>query len=86
MDFYRIPIIFEGDLAHIASIHVKDSEFVLIAGNLRSDLNHVNASGGETHLQVMVRTLNFVEKSFPINKTSKDGTEERTFDHTGIAF
>lgn len=52
MDFYRIPIIFEGDLAHIASLHVKDSDVVFIAGNLRSDLNHVNASGGETHLQV----------------------------------
>ncbi|PRQ29990.1 putative primosome PriB/single-strand DNA-binding protein [Rosa chinensis] len=78
----RIPIIFEGDLAHIASLHVKDDDYVFVAGNLRSDLNHLNAHEGQARLQVKVHTLNFVEESFPMNTRSKDGSEERTIDHT----
>nr|XP_011460464.1 PREDICTED: protein OSB3, chloroplastic/mitochondrial-like isoform X2 [Fragaria vesca subsp. vesca] len=79
----RIPIVFEGDLAHVASLHVKDGDCVFVAGSLRSDLNHLNASEGEARLQVKVHTLNFVEESFPLNKRSKDGSEERNIDHTG---
>ncbi|XP_050369797.1 LOW QUALITY PROTEIN: protein OSB4, chloroplastic-like [Argentina anserina] len=78
----RIPIIFEGDLAHVASLHVKSGDYVFVSGGLRSDLNHIMAGEGEARLQVKVDTLNFVEESFPMNKRSKDGSEERSFDHT----
>lgn len=47
-----MPIIFEGDLAHIASLHLKENDFVFVAGSLRSDLHHLNASKGQTPLQV----------------------------------
>ncbi|XP_034214513.1 protein OSB4, chloroplastic-like isoform X2 [Prunus dulcis] len=79
----KMPIIFEGDLAHIASLHLKENDFVFVAGSLRSDLLHLNASKGQTPLQVMVHTLYFVEESSQTKKSSKDDRqEEKTIDHT----
>ncbi|KAM1123055.1 hypothetical protein ACFX13_004582 [Malus domestica] len=81
----RIPIVFEGDLANTADLHLKDSDFVFVAGSLRSDLDHLNAGEDQGRLQVLVHTLYFVEESSQLNKSSKaDRQEERTTDHTVV--
>lgn len=50
--FVRIPIVFEGDLAHTADLHLKDSDFVFVAGSLRSDLDNLSAGEDQARLQV----------------------------------
>ncbi|KAM1561470.1 hypothetical protein ACFX1Z_004592 [Malus domestica] len=81
----RIPIVSEGDLANTADLHLKDSDFVFVAGSLRSDLDHLNAGEDRGRLQVLVHTLYFVEESSQLNKSSKaDRQEERTTDHTAV--
>ncbi|TQD98442.1 hypothetical protein C1H46_016043 [Malus baccata] len=83
----RIPIVFEGDLAHTADLHLKDSDFVFVAGSLRSDLDNLSAAEDQARLQVLVHTLNFVEESYQLNKSSKaDRQEERTTDHTAVVY
>lgn len=48
----RIPIIFEGDLAHIAACHVKENDYVYITGQLSKHHPWRNANQGEASVQV----------------------------------
>lgn len=34
---FRIPVVFEGDLAHIAACHLKKDDHVHVAGQLMAD-------------------------------------------------
>ncbi|XAR53160.1 hypothetical protein NMG60_11021590 [Bertholletia excelsa] len=65
---FWIPVIFEGDLAHIAACHLKEKDFVYIAGQLSADPPPFTTSQGQANVQVMVRSLNYVQKSFPMKK------------------
>ncbi|XP_030953904.1 protein OSB2, chloroplastic-like isoform X2 [Quercus lobata] len=65
-----IPIIFEGDLAHIAARHLKEKNFVHVTGRLSADPPHLNANQGQANIQVMVHSLNFVQPSFQMKNSS----------------
>ncbi|KAF7813927.1 protein OSB2, chloroplastic-like [Senna tora] len=74
-----IPVIFEGDLAHVAACHLKENDCIHIAGNLSADPPYLNENPGQCTFQVMVHTLNFVE-GYPVMKnistvSKKEGTK-----------
>ncbi|KAL6977781.1 hypothetical protein U1Q18_026567 [Sarracenia purpurea var. burkii] len=66
---FWIPVIFEGDLAHIAVCHLKAKDHVYIAGQLSADPPPFTMSEGQANVQVMVRSINFVEGSSQVKKT-----------------
>ncbi|XP_022762604.1 protein OSB2, chloroplastic [Durio zibethinus] len=74
-----IPIIFEGDLAHIAACHLKENDHVYIDGQLSADPPSSNANHGQANVQVMVRTVNFVDESAPMTKSIATPKEEGAF-------
>lgn len=69
-----IPIIFEGDLAHIAACHLKENDHVYIDGQLTADQPSSNATHSQANVQVMVRTINFVDESLPMTESKEEGT------------
>ncbi|XVF00470.1 hypothetical protein REPUB_Repub04eG0003900 [Reevesia pubescens] len=77
-----IPIIFEGDLAHIAACHLKENDHVYIDGQLSADPPSSNATQGQANVQVMVRTVNFVDESLPMTKGIASLKEEGTLSHS----
>lgn len=48
----RIPIIFEGDLAHIAACHLQKDDCVHVAGQLSADPPHLDKNQGQATMQV----------------------------------
>lgn len=51
----RIPVIFEGDLAHAAVSHLKPNDVVHIAGQLSTDPPHLNGHApAQSNFQVCV--------------------------------
>ncbi|XP_059453928.1 protein OSB2, chloroplastic-like [Corylus avellana] len=64
-----IPIIFEGDLAHIAACHLKENDCIHVAGELSADPPHPDSNQGQATMQVIVNSLNFV-KGYPQIKKS----------------
>ncbi|KDP27688.1 hypothetical protein JCGZ_19727 [Jatropha curcas] len=63
-----IPIIFEGDLAHVAASHIKKNDHIYIAGQL-STTPPIDVIQGQTPLLIMVRDINFVQVSSEITKS-----------------
>ena len=57
----RIPIIFEGDLAHIAASHLKKGDFVNIGGQLSTDPPPFPEMQNQT--QVLVSIINYGRKN-----------------------
>lgn len=45
-------MIFEGDLAHIATSHLKQNDHVYITGQLCKEIPWLNASQGQASIQV----------------------------------
>ncbi|GLU10202.1 hypothetical protein SLE2022_270220 [Rubroshorea leprosula] len=66
---FWMPIIFEGDLAHVAACHLKENDLVCIDGQVTSDPPPVDATPGTANIQVMVSSVNFVEDSFLSKKS-----------------
>ncbi|XP_057466682.1 protein OSB3, chloroplastic/mitochondrial-like isoform X1 [Actinidia eriantha] len=66
---FWIPIIFEGDLAHIANYHLKAKDYVYIVGQLSADPPPFPISQGQANVQVMVRSINFVQRSSQMKKS-----------------
>ncbi|KAJ4702809.1 Protein OSB2, chloroplastic-like protein [Melia azedarach] len=64
-----IPVLFQGDLAHIAASHLKKDDHVHIAGQLTADPPAVDGLEGQANVQVMVHSLNFIEPSFQTNNS-----------------
>ncbi|XP_047966143.1 protein OSB2, chloroplastic-like [Salvia hispanica] len=58
-----IPVVFEGDLAHVVAGHVKQNDCVLVSGQLSSDplLPRFAKSDGWGKLHILGGNLNFVE-------------------------
>ena len=50
--WYRIPVIFEGDLAHIAKFHLKEKDYVHVAGHLSVDVPPLKLSEVQANVQV----------------------------------
>ncbi|EXB42196.1 hypothetical protein L484_001276 [Morus notabilis] len=50
----RVPIIFEGDLAHIAASHLKENDRVYVGGKLSASLPHLNANQVQASVQCLV--------------------------------
>ncbi|KAI3513964.1 hypothetical protein L1887_12234 [Cichorium endivia] len=65
---FWIPVIFEGDLAHIATCHLKEKDYVHVSGHLSVDVPPFKLSEVQANVQVMVHSINFVE-GFHSNKT-----------------
>ncbi|WCJ32383.1 organellar single-stranded DNA binding protein 4 [Euphorbia peplus] len=59
----RIPIIFEGDLAHVAACHIKENDHVHIAGHLAANSSSVDGIETQSDFQIYVQNINFVEGS-----------------------
>lgn len=59
----RIPLIFQGDLAHVAASHLKEEDYVYIDGQLSADSPPSALKCEQSSLQVMVHNVNFVEGS-----------------------
>lgn len=60
-DSLLIPVVFEGDLAHVVASHVKENDCVLVSGQLSSEPLRFalkDCSGG---FHVVCENLNFVE-------------------------
>jgi len=51
--YIRIPVIFEGDLAHVAACHLKKKDCVYIAGQLSADPPPFTMNEGQANVQVM---------------------------------
>ncbi|CAL0321870.1 unnamed protein product [Lupinus luteus] len=70
-----IPVIFEGDLAHTALSHLKPDDFIHIAGHLITDPPHfpIHLHNTHTNVQVMVKSLNFVQ-GYPVENNDASST------------
>ncbi|KAL9242291.1 hypothetical protein vseg_016308 [Gypsophila vaccaria] len=66
-----MPVVFQGDLAWTAMMHLKESDTVYIAGHLSPEPLPINLTNNQTNIQVLVhdvyfvRGLNGVKKKFP---------------------
>ncbi|KAJ8760515.1 hypothetical protein K2173_015182 [Erythroxylum novogranatense] len=77
---FRISITFEGDLAHIAACHLKQGDCVYISGQLTADPPPISVIQGQTHIQVLVHSFNFVLGSSRIDiSCTPQLKEESTF-------
>ncbi|KAL8094022.1 hypothetical protein AgCh_035780 [Apium graveolens] len=59
----RIPLIFQGDLVHVAASHLKEEDYVYIDGQPSADSPPSALKCEKSSLQVMVHNVNFVEGS-----------------------
>ena len=50
--FIRIPLIFEGDLAHIAACHLKENDYIHVAGQISADPLYLDESQCPSKVQV----------------------------------
>ncbi|KAI3670455.1 hypothetical protein L1987_87790 [Smallanthus sonchifolius] len=60
---FWIPVIFEGDMAHIAMCHLKEKDYVHVAGHLSVDVPPFKLSEVQANVQVMADSISFVQKS-----------------------
>ncbi|CAI8594620.1 unnamed protein product [Vicia faba] len=70
-----IPVVFQGDLAHIANFHLKQNDVVHVVGQISADPKH---SKPQYQFQVMVQSLSFVQDYPLVKKASL--TSKQTFD------
>ncbi|KAG6434035.1 hypothetical protein SASPL_105656 [Salvia splendens] len=56
-----IPVVFEGDLAHVAAYHVKENDCVFVSGQLSVDPLRCLSSEILGKFHVMAESVNFVE-------------------------
>ncbi|KAJ0965618.1 hypothetical protein J5N97_026756 [Dioscorea zingiberensis] len=59
---FWIPVIFQGDLAKIAACHLNERDLVYITGQLSGDAPPVKFENVHANVQVLVRTLSFVQQ------------------------
>nr|XP_043622887.1 protein OSB2, chloroplastic-like [Erigeron canadensis] len=62
MPSFWIPVIFEGDLAHIAMSHLKEKDFVHVVGHLSVDVPPFKLSEAQANVQVMAHSVNYVQE------------------------
>lgn len=68
---FSVPVLFEGDLAHIVACHLKKNDFVSVKGQLTEDpIPFVLAENRGIH--VLVQNINFVESVNNSNSVEQD--------------
>ncbi|KAL1565977.1 protein OSB2, chloroplastic-like [Salvia divinorum] len=77
-----IPVVFEGDLAHVVAGHVKQNDCVLVSGQLSSEplLPRFARSDGWGKLHILGENLNFVEGFTGFVKNVVEGVVDEKFD------
>lgn len=80
---FWIPVIFEGDLAHIAMCHLKEKDYVHVAGHLSVDVPPFKLSEVQANVQVMAHSINFVQDS-KSTKISTPSDPERWSSKTSV--
>ncbi|KAM7278612.1 hypothetical protein ACFE04_005746 [Oxalis oulophora] len=73
-----VQVIFEGDLARTAASYLKENDRVYITGQVitqRDDPLSLNESHGQTNLQVMAHSVNFVDIKMKNNSASVEKEE-----------
>ncbi|KAK7272772.1 hypothetical protein RJT34_29595 [Clitoria ternatea] len=83
--YLSIPVIFEGDLAHTATSHLKPNDFIHVEGQLTTDPPRFQQHHPLllSNMQLIVQTLNFVQppnnttfpKTLPIPKSEEHATK-----------
>ncbi|KAL2229414.1 protein OSB3, chloroplastic/mitochondrial [Sesamum indicum] len=58
---FLIPVVFEGDLAHVVACHVKEKDCVFVSGQLNVDPLRFGLSESLGRFLVLAENLNFVE-------------------------
>ncbi|KAL0426387.1 UNVERIFIED_CONTAM: protein OSB2, chloroplastic [Sesamum latifolium] len=58
---FLIPVVFEGDLAHVVASHVKENDCVFVSGQLNVDPLRFGLSESLGRFLVVAENLNFVE-------------------------
>ncbi|KAJ7969472.1 Protein OSB3, chloroplastic/mitochondrial [Quillaja saponaria] len=74
-----IPIVFEGDLAHIAACHLKEKDCIHVDGQLSADLSYLDTKQAQDNLQIVVSSLNFVQGYSQIQNISALRKQEESF-------
>ncbi|XP_068652186.1 protein OSB2, chloroplastic-like isoform X2 [Aristolochia californica] len=59
----QISIIFEGDWAQIAVLHLRENDLIYVTGKLNGDPPPFAVQKAQTGVQVLVQNLSFVQKS-----------------------
>ncbi|GAB2291444.1 hypothetical protein Dimus_025699 [Dionaea muscipula] len=81
----RLPIVFEGDLAHTAACHLKEKDDIYIAGELSADPLPIALDTELAHLQVVVHSINFVHGVPELKKSHQGLKEAKSSDNAGVA-
>lgn len=92
----RIPVLFEGDLAHTANCYLKKNDRVHITGQILGDVIQSGANSDQAYVQllksfhgsfshqVMVRDLHYIEGPKPLSKVlSTSDQNEGVLKHSG---
>ncbi|KAG0482455.1 hypothetical protein HPP92_010539 [Vanilla planifolia] len=58
---FRIPVIFQGDLAEIAACHLKENDHIYVSGQLIGDALLSATNDAKANIKLLARSLNFVE-------------------------
>ncbi|KAL0333342.1 UNVERIFIED_CONTAM: protein OSB2, chloroplastic [Sesamum angustifolium] len=78
---FLIPIVFEGDLAHVVACHVKEKDCVFVSGQLNVDPLRFGLSESLGRFLVVAENLNFVwiNKSVPQRVRNKKVDNDEDF-------
>ncbi|XP_057779018.1 protein OSB2, chloroplastic-like [Salvia miltiorrhiza] len=79
-----IPVVFEGDLAHVAACHVKENDCVFVSGQLSGDPLRCALSESLGKFHVVAESVNFVEEFEKSDLDSKLGISSPAVDINGL--
>lgn len=88
---FDIPVVFEGDLAHVVSSHVKKNDCVYVVGRLSEDPLPFVLSESQGKFHLVVENINFVQgfekKAFDFKSKKKSASDagRNTLSTTTIA-
>ncbi|KAL3628546.1 hypothetical protein CASFOL_027592 [Castilleja foliolosa] len=77
---FTVPVVFEGDLAHIVSCHVKENDCVFVSGQLSVDPTRLVPSESLGKFHVVAENINFVEGLKKVRVQLFDEIPERVVD------
>ncbi|KAH9605242.1 hypothetical protein KSS87_011096 [Heliosperma pusillum] len=62
----RMPVIFQGDLAYTAMMHLKENDVVYIGGHLSPEPVPINLTNNQANVQILVHDVHFVRGLDPM--------------------
>jgi hypothetical protein len=60
LSIFRIPIIFQDDLAQVAASHLQEKDHIYVSGQLTGDIPPTKLMDGQANIQVLAQMLSFV--------------------------